>query len=197
VGCRGGECGFVSSAGRGWSGTVAVLDNPSLEWVDLVGVGESVAEFRWLSEASCDQPVKLHQVVVVGHGDVSPPFEVAEDFSECDGLGHHQQRRGRTWGWEGFGSLVPAGMEIFEDGMGEALSVPVVMPFGDDPCCAPKLLACPCEVVDGSEQPIESTVSGDDLDVLGEINLIRGAGGWCRPSGGGGGRSREPIGGGP
>jgi hypothetical protein len=68
----------------------AVLDNPPLEWVDSVGVGEPVADFRRLSEASCDQPVELHQVVVVGHGHVSPPFEVAEDFREYHSLGDRQ-----------------------------------------------------------------------------------------------------------
>jgi len=132
----------------------AVLDNPALEWVDPVGVGEPVAEFRGLYEASCDQPVELHQVVIVGHGDVSPPFAVAQYFSKCDGLGHHQKRRGRTRRWQGFGSLVPAVMQIFEDGMGEAMSVPVVTPLGDDSCCAAQLLARPGGVVDGSELPL-------------------------------------------
>ena len=34
----------------------AVLDNPAFEGVDPVGVGEAVAEFRGLSEASCNLP---------------------------------------------------------------------------------------------------------------------------------------------
>ena len=93
----------------------AVLDNPAIEGVNPVGVGEAVAEFRWLSEASCDLPVEQHQVVVVGDGDVSPPLGVAEDFRECDSLRHHQQRGGRTWRWQGSGSRVPAGMQLFED----------------------------------------------------------------------------------
>ena len=150
----------------------AVLDNPAFEGVDPVGVGEAVAEFRGLSEASCNLPVEQQQVVVVSHGHVSAPSGVAEDFRECDSLGHHQQRRGRTWRGQGLGSRVPAGVQLFEDGIGEAVSVPVVMPLGDDPCCAAKLLARPGGVVDGGGQPLESAVSGDDLDVVAEIHLV-------------------------
>ena len=40
----------------------AVLDNPALEWVDPVGVGEPLAEFRWLSEASCDRRAPIRRL---------------------------------------------------------------------------------------------------------------------------------------
>ena len=75
----------------------AVLDDPALEGVDLVGVGEVVTELGGLPEALCNLLVERQQVVVVGHGDVSQPSGVAEDFRECDGLGQHQQRGGRAW----------------------------------------------------------------------------------------------------
>jgi hypothetical protein len=58
----------------------AVLDYPAFEGVHPAGVGEVVAEFRGLSEASGDLLVERQQVVVVGHGDVSAPLGVAEDF---------------------------------------------------------------------------------------------------------------------
>ena len=73
-------------------------------------------------------------------------------------------------------------MELFDDGMGDALPVPAVMPCGDDPRCTPKLLARPRGVVDGGDQPLESTVSGDDVDVVGEINLIWVLGGGVDPA---------------
>jgi hypothetical protein len=114
----------------------AVLDNPAFEGVDSVVVGEVVTEFRGLSEALCNLPVERQQVVVVGHGHVSKPSGVAEDFRECDSLGQHQQRRGRTGRRQGSGSRVPAGVQLFEDGIRQAVSVPVVIPVGDDSCCA-------------------------------------------------------------
>jgi hypothetical protein len=72
----------------------AVLDDPTFEGIVPVAVGEAVAEFRGLSEASCDLLVEQRQVVAVGDGHVSAPVGVAEDFGECDSLGHHQHPTG-------------------------------------------------------------------------------------------------------
>jgi hypothetical protein len=47
-----------------------VLDDPAVEGVVRVGVGEAVAELRWLPEALCDLPVEQQQVVVIGDGRV-------------------------------------------------------------------------------------------------------------------------------
>lgn len=113
----------------------AVLDDPALEGVVPVGVGKPVAECPGLSQAAGDLPVEQQQVVAVGDGDMSAPLGVAEDFSEGDRLGHHQQRGGGTGRWQGLGARVPAGVQLLEIRIGEAGSVPVV-PVGDDRCCA-------------------------------------------------------------
>ena len=139
----------------------AVLDNPAFEGVNPVGVGEAVAEFRWAVRgvvrpagrtASGRSGRQWRRVGAIGgrrgfprvrQPRASPAASVAEP-------GEGRVRAAR----------VPAGMQLFEDGMGEAVSVPVVMPLGDDPCCAAKLLARPGGVVDGGGQPLESAVSG-------------------------------------